>query len=149
MAAAANRAYPTSVWDRLTGPSGQPATLTAEQLKRAITRDLEDLLNTRIAVADADLAALPLCRKSVANFGLGDFAQLSLCSSDDQNEVCERLRVRHEPRLARVRVQLVQQPGTVNRLSFVIIGQVRVFTAGQPIRFDVMLEPSSLHYSIR
>ncbi|QGZ42218.1 type VI secretion system protein ImpF [Pseudoduganella flava] len=155
MTKAGTTVFTSSIWDRLTGPGGQPAGLTAEQLKRAITRDLENLLNTRTAIPDTDLAGLPLCRKSVANFGLADFAQLSLSSSDDQKEVCDRLEaaiVRHEPRLARVRVQLVHQPGSVNRLSLLITGQLRALSHradNERVRFDVMLEPSSLHYSIR
>jgi type VI secretion system protein ImpF len=139
--------YPTSVWDRLTGP-GTP-TLTADQHKRAITRDLEHLLNTRSAVPDDDLSALPLCRASIAAFGLADFAQLCLTSSTDRKEVCDRIEAAialHEPRLAGARVQLVPRPGAVNRLSFVITAHLR--TDDERVRFDALLEPSSLHYSI-
>lgn len=140
-----------SVWERLTAPFTS-AMLTLEQHKRAITRDLENLLNTRTALADADLAGLPLCRRSVAYFGLADFAQLCLSSSADRKEICDQLETAialHEPRLAGVRVQLVHEPGVVNRLSFIITAQLHAVAAGERVRFDMMLEPSSLHYSIR
>lgn len=143
--------FAPSVWERLTMPL-TPATLTLEQHKRAITRDLENLLNTRTAMADADLAGLPLCRRSIANFGLADFAQLCLSSSTDRKDVCDQLVAaigRHEPRLTCARVQLVHEPGVVNRLSFVITAQLRTMASGERLRFDVMLEPSSLHYSVR
>lgn len=42
----AGNLFPSSVWERLTAPS-IAAMLTLEQHKRAITRDLENLLNTR------------------------------------------------------------------------------------------------------
>lgn len=151
MSNVARTVFRPSVWDLLTGPVDQPA-LTLEQYKRAITRDLESLLNTRTAIPDMALHGLPLCRKSVAHFGLADFAQLSLSSNTDKKEICDRLAaaiIRHEPRLARVQVELVHEPGAVNRLSFVITGQLRLLATAEPVRFDVMLEPSSLHYSIR
>jgi len=147
----ADDTFTPSVWERLTAPS-TPALLTREQHKRAITRDLENLLNTRTASTGDDLAGLPLCRRSVAHFGLADFAQLCLSSSADRKDICDQLETAiglHEPRLAGVRVQLIHEPGVVNRLSFIITAQLRTLAAGEPVRFDVMLEPSSLHYSIR
>lgn len=140
-----------SVWERLTVPV-TPAALTLEQHKRAITRDLENLLNTRTAIAEEELAGLPLCRRSIAHFGLADFAQLCLSSNADRKDICDQLATAiglHEPRLAGVRVQLIHEPGVVNRLSFVITAQLKTMAAGEQVRFDVMLEPSSLHYSIR
>jgi type VI secretion system protein ImpF len=147
----AAHSFASSVWERLTAPS-TAAMLTLEQHKRAITRDLENLLNTRTATPDADLAGLPLSRRSVAHFGLADFAQLCLSSSADRKEICDQLEAaiaRHEPRLAEVRVSLAHEPGVVNRLGFVITAQLRKGAAGERMRFDVTLEPSSLHYSIR
>lgn len=147
----ADATFIPSVWERLTVPS-TPSLLTLEQHKRAITRDLESLLNTRTAIADGDLAGLPLCRRSVGHFGLADFAQLCLSSSADRKDICDQLETAialHEPRLASVRVQLIHEPGVVNRLSFIITAQLRTVSAGERVRFDVMLEPSSLHYSIR
>lgn len=94
----AGNPFAASVWERLTAPA-TAAMLTLEQHKRAITRDLEDLLNTRTATADADLDGLPLSRRSIANFGLADFAQLCLSSSADRKDICDQLEAaiaRHE-----------------------------------------------------
>lgn len=143
--------YTPSVWERLTGTS-TAALVTLEQHRRAITRDLENLLNTRTAMPDADLTGMPLYRRSIANFGLPDFAQLCLSSSVDRKEVCDQLIAaiaRHEPRLTGVRVQLSHEAGVVNRLSFVVTAQLRTMEDGERVRFDLTLEPSSLHYSIR
>lgn len=147
----AGTTFAPSIWQRLTAPT-TATMLTLDQHKRAITRDLENLLNTRTAIPEDELAGLPLYRCSIANFGLADFAQLSLSSSEDRKDICNQLEAaiaRHEPRLSAVRVQLVQEVGVVNRLSFVITAQLRAHDTGEQVRFDVMLEPSSLHYSIR
>lgn len=150
--------FSSSVWDRLIGPPRasaghpDPMRLTLEQYKRVIARDLEALLNTRIATPEEELAAYPACRNSIVNFGLADFAQLCLTSSEDRKEICDRLTAaieRHEPRLRHVRARLVSESGTINRLSFAISGQLRARTGDDRVQFDVMLEPSSLHYSIR
>lgn len=150
--------FSSSVWDRLIGPlrastgHPDPMRLTLEQYKRVIARDLEALLNTRIATPEEELAAYPACRNSIVNFGLADFAQLCLTSSEDRKEICDRLTAaieRHEPRLRHVRARLVSESGTINRLSFAISGQLRARTGDDRVQFDVMLEPSSLHYSIR
>lgn len=149
--------FSSSVWDRLIEPSHapaghqQPIRLTLEQYKRAIARDLEALLNTRVALPDVTLANLPLCRNSILNFGLTDFAQLCLSDSADRKKICDRLQSaieRHERRLAKVRVELIIENGTVNRLSFVISGQLRALASTDRAQFDARLEQSSLHYTV-
>lgn len=150
--------FTSSIWDRMIAPppaaSAQSDTthLTLDQLKHSIARDLEALLNTRIAIPDGMLAGHPYCVNSIINFGLADFAQRCLTDSVDRKEICDRLQAtiaRHEPRLSNVRTQLVTEAGAINRLSFVISGQLRDIAAGDRMWFDLMLEPSSLHYSIR
>lgn len=154
----------TSVWDRLTErieriePSvaaagqGRPSRASLEQHKRSISRDLEVLLNTRVTLSAEELAPYPACRNSILNFGVADFAQLCLTSSDDRKIVCDLLTsaiARHEPRLTHVRARLVEEEGVVNRLSFAISGQLRELADKERVQFDVMLESSTMHYSIR
>lgn len=150
--------YPSSAWDRLIGTSNasdpqRPSTrLTLAQYKRVIARDLEALLNTRIATPDQELDGFPRCRRSIANFGLADFAELCLSSGEDRKIICDRLTAaieRHEPRLERVRAHLAHEPGIINRLSFIITGRLRARSDDERVQFDVMLQPSNLHYSIR
>lgn len=149
--------FTSSVWDRLTAPAGTTGShegagrLSAEQYKRAIAHDLEALLNTRVAFPEGELATLPLCQRSILNFGLTDFAQLCQSDSEDRKEICLRLRdaiERHEPRLAKVRVTLRAEAGMVNRLSFVISAQLRALPANDRALFDMRLEQSTLHYSV-
>ena len=122
------------------------------QHTRAIAHDLEVLLNTRVAISADELDAYPACKESIVNFGLADFAQLCMTSSEDRKEICDRLAAaitRHEPRLMQVRAHLIEEEGMVNRLSFAISGQLRASAADERVQFDIMLEPSTLHYSIR
>lgn len=147
--------FTSSVWDRMIAPvHTQPAVrhLTLDQFKRVIARDLEALLNTRIAIPEDELAGQPYCNNSIVNFGLADFAQLCLTSSADRKEICDRLKVaieRHETRLSNVRAHLLKEPGAINRLSFVVSGQLRAVAIDEHVQFDILLEPSSLHYFIR
>lgn len=150
--------FNSSVWDRLIAPvpasasERQPLRLTLTQYKCAITRDLEVLLNTRVALSPEELETYPACRESIVNFGLADFAQLCLTSSTDRKKICDQLTIaiaRHEPRLMQVRARLVEEAGIVNRLSFAISGQLRAQAEDDRMQFDIMLEPSSLQYAIR
>lgn len=55
----AGTTFTPSIWQRLTKPA-TAAVLTLDQHKRAITRDLENLLNTRTAIPEEELTGLPL-----------------------------------------------------------------------------------------
>lgn len=147
--------FTSSVWDRLIAEPAAPQLgaghLPLARYKQVIARDLEALLNTRIALPEQALAGLPNCRNSIINFGLADIAQLCLSDSEDRKEICDRLRAsieRHERRISHVRVSLLSEAGTVNRLHFVVSGQLRAIASLDRAQFDVQLEPSSLHYSI-
>lgn len=134
------------------GNGGVVSRLSLEQLKDAVARDLEDLLNTRVALSEELLSAYPECEASIVNYGLVDFAGFCLSSSEDRARICASLKAaieRHEPRLRHVQARLEQAAGSVNRVSFVITGMLDVFPALEPINFDAVLQPSTLHYSIQ
>jgi type VI secretion system protein ImpF len=144
--------YSPGLFDRLLGDRGPAHCLSLEQLKDAVARDLEDLLNTRMALPDDLLAPWPECAASIASFGLVDIAGMCLSSSDDRERICASLRgtiERHEPRLRHVQARVVHTGGAVNRINFVITGVLHAPGATEPINFDAVLQPSTLHYSIR
>ncbi|CAN5782608.1 type VI secretion system baseplate subunit TssE [soil metagenome] len=127
------------------------ARLSLEDLKDSVARDLEALLNTRKVIADEVFALYPECSKSIATYGLNDFAGLSLASTDDRAYICRSLEKtisRHEPRLQNVIASLEVQEGSVNKLNFAISALLIVHPAQEPVSFDAVLQPSSLHYSI-
>lgn len=153
----AKESFAPSVWDRLMAASETDSTtagharLTLDQLKAAVARDLEDLLNTRVTLLDSMLALYPACRKSIFNYGLLDFAALCLTSSEDRKVICDCIKEaidRFEPRLRNVSADIFIERGATNRLDFVIAGTLKVHAAAQRIEFNAMLQPSTLRYSI-
>jgi type VI secretion system protein ImpF len=132
------------------GPGGMPR-LSMEQLKDSVARDLEALLNTRLALPEQAFAAYPEARRSILNYGLADFAGHCLTSSEDREAICASLKTAieiHEPRLTEVTATLEPENGSVNRLNFVINAKLQLHPATEPVNFNVVLQPSSLHYSI-
>ncbi|WP_338764987.1 type VI secretion system baseplate subunit TssE [Massilia sp. METH4] len=144
--------YTPGLFDRLLGDRGHGNRLSLEQLKDAVARDLEDLLNTRMALPEEMLEGWPECAASILTYGLVDIAGMCLSSVDDRTRICDSLRTtieRHEPRLRNVVARVEQQTGTVNRVNFVITGVLHAPGVTEPINFDAVLQPSTLHYSIR
>ncbi|HEY1042545.1 MAG TPA: type VI secretion system baseplate subunit TssE [Telluria sp.] len=141
--------FSAGLMDRLFGDG--PTQLTLEQHKDSIGRDLEALLNTRLALLPEDLAPYPHCRNSILNYGLVDFADKCMSSPADRAAVCASLKQaieRHEPRLSNVVATLEKESGAVNRLHFVISATLRVPAGREPVNFNAVLQPSSLRYSI-
>ena len=151
------KGFTPGLLDRLMGERAQASSngvvsrLSIEQLKDSVARDLEALLNTRVALPPELLDEYPECRDSIINYGLIDFAGFCLSSADDRAAICASLKAaidRHEPRLANVSASLEMDEGSVNRLNFVINGTLNVHPAMEPVNFNAVLQPSSLHYSI-
>ncbi|WP_020655551.1 type VI secretion system baseplate subunit TssE [Massilia niastensis] len=128
------------------------APFNLEQLKDSVARDLEALLNTRVAFGAGRLAGYPAARASILHYGLIDVAAFCLTSSVDRAAVCASLKdaiETHEPRLREVSASLEQGGGGVNRLNFAIHARLAVDALAEPVNFSAVLQPSSLHYAIR
>lgn len=124
--------------------------LNLEQFKDCVVRDLEVLLNTRAGCRAGQFDAYPQARASILNYGLVDFAAFSLSSSEDRAAICASLKdaiERHEPRLKNVAATL-EEDGGVNRLHFVINATLQADGGLEPVNFNAVLQPSSLHYAI-
>lgn len=135
--------------DRLLGIHERP--MSMEQYKDSVARDLEDLLNTRCALPEELMRAYPECARSIANYGLTDFAGMCLSSADDRARICAALKAaieRHEPRLRNVNARLEREAGSINRVNFAIYATLAGLPHTEAVSFDAVLQPSSLHYSI-
>jgi type VI secretion system protein ImpF len=135
--------------DRLLGEAAPRMSL--EQYKDSVARDLEDLLNTRCAIPEQVMRAYPECARSIANYGLVDFAGMCFGSDEDRMRICAALKIaieRHEPRLRNVQARLEHEPGSINRVRFAIYGTLAGLPQTEAVSFDAVLQPSSLHYSI-
>ena len=125
--------------------------LSVEDMKDAVARDLEALLNTRAVLPDGLLDPYPECVRSIVSYGMNDFADLSLSSPSDRAFICaciENAIARHEPRLSEVKASLEMRHGAVNRLDFSITGVLVASAAQEAVNFDAVLQPSTLSYSI-
>jgi type VI secretion system protein ImpF len=127
------------------------ARISAEDVKDAVARDLEALLNTRAVFPEELLEDYPECSRSILNYGLSDFADRSLSSPSDRAHICaclEKVIARHEPRLRNVKASLEIREGAVNRLNFSITAMLVASTSQEPVNFDAVLQRSTLQYSI-
>lgn len=141
--------FTPGLMDRLLGEHDRPVSL--EQYKDSVARDLEDLLNTRCALPAELMRDYPECARSIANYGLVDFAGMCLNSAGDRARICTALKMtieRHEPRLRNVQARLEGKAGVINRVSFAIYGTLAGLPYTEAVSFDAVLQPSSLHYSI-
>jgi type VI secretion system protein ImpF len=125
--------------------------LSIDELKNTVARDIEALLNTRIAITEEELKGLPECRRSILTYGLNDFAGLSLASYNDRMFICQSLAKaieRHETRLQQVNVTLQVNERSTSTLYFGISALLVVHPAREPVSFDALLQPSTLQYSV-
>jgi type VI secretion system protein ImpF len=130
-------------------PAGRAHSL--RQLKAALRRDLEWLLNTRRTPDAIQDAALQLY-KSLYNYGLPDISNLSMLSIADQNRLLrmmENTLALFEPRLKSTRV-LLESAGAGSRiLRFLIEGLLRLDPAPERVSFDTLLELTSREYEVK
>ena len=141
--------------DREPSTASDPYTTRAQsvrQLKAALRRDLEWLLNTR-RNPEAAPESLAEVSHSLYNYGLPDFSALSLNSPRDRGQLLvqlERTLAIFEPRLADVRVTMVEAPGNTSRtVHFQIEGLLQMDPAPEQVSFDTTLQLASGEYQIR
>jgi type VI secretion system protein ImpF len=121
------------------------------ELKVALRRDLEWLLNTRRTIEESP-ASLKELERSLYNYGLPDVSSLYLRSSNDQNTLLKASRVAikyFEPRLLNIKVALEPAAADARVIRFSIEGLLRMDPAPEHVFFDTMLEPMSGQYQVK
>jgi type VI secretion system protein ImpF len=148
-----------SVLDRLIDrepASGAEAAPTraqsVRQLKIALRRDLEWLLNSR-RTPDAVGSEFQELEQSLYNFGLPDVTSLSWDSARDRGRLArmiDQVLKTFEPRLTGVRVVAVEAtPGTQHVMRFQIEGMLEMDPSPEHISFDTLLQLSSGEYQVK
>lgn len=153
---ATTQRYRRSVLDRLLadprdGAAGLTLTYTLEQLREAVARDVEALLNSRSAIDFEKLADMPHARRSVICFGIRDFVGRVLTNSEEQRHIAASLShaiQAFEPRLRDVRIEFYQRPGVMNSLAFTIRALLLAHPSAEPVAFDAVLQPSLSRFSV-
>lgn len=153
------RTVQRSLLDRLidTEPdsSSEPPLTWAQSvrdLKRAVRRDLEWLLNTRRIVepAPAEWREVP---RSVYHYGMPDITSLaaqSVSARDWLRKQVEETITLFEPRLTRVRVKVAApEPGGPRELRFTVEALLQMEPSPEQVVFDTVLEVTSASFEVR
>ncbi|MFO0949000.1 MAG: type VI secretion system baseplate subunit TssE [Planctomycetota bacterium] len=119
------------------------------EMKFAVRRDLENLLNTRWRCKDipAHLTELDV---SLVNYGIPDFTGMNLGSVQDREKyrrLLEGTIRKYEPRFRKVQVRLVDSDAMDRTLHFRIDAILHADAA--PVVFDTSLEPSTGTFEVR
>ena len=134
----------SSVLDRLTGDHGASSrfgTIGLRELKQAVARDLEWLLNTRVWWP-GEFRDLEESQKSVLSYGIPDLSVYSWASAGDRERVCAKIEEAvktFEPRLMARTVKASVAPSEdvadfSVRLRIEAVLHVEPYT--EPVSFD-------------
>ena len=121
------------------------------ELKAALRRDLEWLLNSRRTIEEPPASVKEL-ERSLYNYGLPDVSSLYLRSSKDQEALLKAIKTAinlFEPRLLNIKVTLEPAADDTRLLHFTIEGFLRIDPAPEHIFFDTVLEPMSGQYQVK
>jgi type VI secretion system protein ImpF len=151
-----DRPVQESVLDRLIGDDAEVSAISrarsVRDLKAAVRRDLEWLLNTR-AVAIPPPESLHEVRESAYTYGVSDITSLS---ADDpkararlRNMIEEAIRI-FEPRLMSVQVfESSASTREARQLRFSIQAVLRMDPSPERISFDTVLDVSRGQYAVK
>lgn len=120
------------------------------QLKLAVRRDLENLLNTRCALDLLSESSVE-ARQSMLNYGVPDITEISqnfLYEKERLLAEIERAVRLFEPRVDGAKVGIVPTTGNERILRFVIEGMLRIDPAPEHVVFDAALELTSGEYQL-
>jgi len=112
------------------------------ELKQAVRRDMEWLLNTRRYSGEFD-ERLEEILKSVVFYGLPDFTGISVSNDDEQKNLTKSLETaikNFEPRFIDVKVTLEPTSSTDKVLKFRIEANLDIDPTPEPITFDTILQ---------
>jgi len=121
-------------------------TLSMQQLRRAVLRDLAWLLNTTNLVATDSLDGAPLATKSTINFGIPSFAGLIGTArkvGSLESGIADAIRA-FEPRIRadslKVRLRQAQDDQPAAALTFEIQGELWAQPVPQQLFIETMIE---------
>ena len=120
------------------------------QVKQALRRDLEWLLNTRRVLEVPE--ELPFVSDSILAYGLPDFTNLSVKNAEDQHDLTRALEAtlkRFEPRLEDVVVTVANASVLERAFRFKIEARLRIDPVPEPISFDTTLQLGSGNFAVK
>lgn len=121
------------------------------ELKQAVRRDLEWLLNTRCFTNDID-DRLEEVKKSVACYGLPDITGISVKNHLEQKRLSKAIEMAlkyFEPRFIDLKVTLEPINQIDRQLKFRIEARLDIEPTPEPIAFDTVLQLGSGEFEIK
>lgn len=130
--------------------TGQNRAMGFREIRDAVIRDIENLLNTKKTILPV-AAAFPEVEKSLFTFGVPDYSADSPNSSLFRKKLLKDIRAaltRFEPRLRNVTVRLDPTSDSERGLGFRISGVLVVDPIAEPVVFDTYFDPKKDRYVI-
>ena len=130
--------------------SGRPPSLN--EIRDSVSRDLENLLNTRSEGARLIPDEFAECRKSSLTYGILDFSSYSVLSPQDRDRIrrsLEQTIATHEARLSRVRIMLEPQRELDRALRFRVDALLDLGEDNEKVQFDAVLQVATQVCSVR
>jgi len=148
-----------SIFDRLineepgnTNETPKSHTQNMREIREAVMRDLENLLNTRWRCVTWPPKASDLST-SLVNYGIPDFSSADLSTDMDRETLRESIEFAirtFESRFVRVEVDIPKKALKEDRmLHFIIRAELHATPAPEPIVFDSKLEPTDQLFRVR
>lgn len=122
-----------------------------KELKQAVRRDLEWLLNTRHGIEEV-AEDLQEVSKSLAKFGLPDFTGLSSKNDEDRKDLIRNVETAlklFEPRFMNLNVTLEEVNMVDRGVKFRIQATLRVEPTPEPVVFDTILQVGSGEFEVK
>ncbi|HYZ23929.1 MAG TPA: type VI secretion system baseplate subunit TssE [Rhodopila sp.] len=129
--------------------------MTTQELRAAVLRDLQNLLNTTAAEADLrederTLDGFPLVQAGVLNYGVPALAG-RIRTTDDVVELArdiERAIERYEPRIRYVRVSVADAGAVSSPLELIIEGELWGYPIAEQLRVHTVLDLDAGHAEV-
>ena len=126
--------------------------VSVQDMRTSVSRDLENLLNTRSEGARVISDSFKECRASSLTYGILDFSSYSLLSPHDRDRIRRSLEQAislHEGRLTRIRVTLEPQRELDRALRFRVDALMELGPDNEKVQFDAVLQLNTQTYMVR
>ena len=126
--------------------------VSVQDMRTSVSRDLENLLNTRSEGARLITDSFKECRASSLTYGILDFSSYSLLSPHDRDRIRRSLEQAislHEGRLTRIRVTLEPQRELDRALRFRVDALMELGPDNEKVQFDAVLQLNTQTYLVR
>lgn len=133
-------------------PEDAGRSFPVQEIRASVSRDLENLLNTRSEGARLIPDVFKECRASSLTYGILDFSSYSILSPQDRDRIrrsLEQTIALHETRLSRVRVVLEPQRETDRALRFRVDALLDLGSDDEKVQFDAVLQVATQVCSVR